>query len=450
MNSSTKTIDFTQGSIGRQLLHLSAPIIATSFVQMAYNFTDMAWLGRLGSREVAAAGVIGVLMWLANSIAQLTKISGEVCVSQSLGAKDESKAREFAAHCTTWALIIGTLLGLIYLLFGSQLVSLYKLTPEVHHLAMNYLQIVLIGMPGYFLTLAMSAIYNANGRSITPFKINTIGLVLNMILDPLLIFGLRLGIVGAALATLISQLTVCLFLYYRMHYRDRLHDRFAIISPIHRAPTQRILAIGMPVVLLNSLFVFVNVFMGRLASEQGGDIGVAVLTTGGQLEAITWNACQGFCTALAAFVGHNYAAHKMDRVFAGYRTTIRITTMIGLFGSLLFYFFGEWIFALIVPDPATYIEGGRYLHIASFSQLFMMIEITTQGLFYGTGRSTTPAIISISGNLLRIPMAFLLISLGFGVSAIWWAVSLTSILKGIAAISCMPSLKRRLYSLSAA
>ena len=122
---------------------------------MAYNFTDMAWLGRLGSREVAAVGVIGVLLWIATSIAQLTKTSAEVCVSQSLGARNKSLAIKFARHCTTWALIVGTLLALVYLLFGSPIVGIYNLEADVHQMALRYLRIVLVGLPGYFLTLSL-------------------------------------------------------------------------------------------------------------------------------------------------------------------------------------------------------------------------------------------------------------------------------------------------------
>jgi Na+-driven multidrug efflux pump len=313
-------------------------------------------------------------------------------------------------------------------------VGVYNLEADVHQMALNYLHIVLIGLPGYFLTLAMSGIYNAHGRSMIPFKINSLGLLLNMILDPLLIFVFHLGVVGAAFATLLSQLAVCAILYYRMQHRDKILDGSSIVIKLAGEQSRRIFAIGVPVVLLNSLFALISIFMGRLASEQGGAIGVAVMTTGGQLEGVTWNACQGFCTALATFVGHNYAARQFDRVWRGYKTTILMTLSIGLFGTLLFLFLGEAFFALIVPDPETYIEGGRYLYIASFSQLFIMAEITTQGLFYGVGRSNTPAIISIVGNLLRIPLALLLIYLGWGLPAVWWAISLSSIGKGITAI----------------
>ena len=412
---------------------------------MAYNFTDMAWIGRLGSREVAAVGIIGVLLWLANSIAQLTKTSAEVCVSQSLGSRDTPLAIKYARHCTTWALIVGTLLALLYLTCGSPIIGVYHLDSDVHQKALQYLHIVLLGLPLYFLTLAMSGIYNARGQSLTPFKVNSLGLLLNMGLDPLLIFVCHLGIIGAALATLISQGAVCALLYHRLQRHDKILDGASILTTTEREPSKRIFTIGMPVVLLNSLFVFINVFMGRIASEQGGAIGVAVLTTGGQLEAVTWSACQGFCTALATFVGHNYAARHFTRIWHGYKTTISITLSIGLLGSILFYFAGTPFFALIVPDPATYIVGGQYLRITSFSQLFMMTEITTQGLFYGIGRSAPPAIISISGNILRLPLALLMIHAGWGLNAVWWAISLSSICKGIAAIGALFLLKKKTY-----
>lgn len=108
-----------------------------------------------------------------------------------------------------------------------------------------------------------------------------------------------------------------------------------------------------------------------------------------------------------------------------------MTFIFGTICSLLFIFCGNQIFAIFVPEREAYEAGGLALRIDGYSQLFMMLEITLQGVFYGIGRTMPPAIISISCNYLRIPMALLFVSFGWGLAGIWWCISITSIMKGI-------------------
>lgn len=163
------------------------------------------------------------------------------------------------------------------------------------------------------------------------------------------------------------------------------------------------------------------------------------------MEAITWNTSQGVTTALSATVAQNYGSKKIKRTFIAYSEAVRLTLVFGLIGTILFVFWGEELFSLIVPDMETYIAGGEYLRINGYSQLFMMAEITSQGFLYGIGRSMPPAIISIVGNYIRIPLAIFLVSLGWGLAAIWWAISITSILKGIVALGYYFYVKRKMY-----
>jgi Na+-driven multidrug efflux pump len=121
-----------------------------------------------------------------------------------------------------------------------------------------------------------------------------------------------------------------------------------------------------------------------------------------------------------------------------------MTSIFGSFCTLLFIFFGQEIFSVFVPELPAMIAGGIYLRISGYSQLFMMMEITTQGLFYGTGRTLPPAIISITCNYLRIPIALVLTGMGMGVAGIWWAISGTSIAKGVFASIWFAVIKKRI------
>ena len=256
-----------------------------------------------------------------------------------------------------------------------------------------------------------------------------------MILDPLLIFGVNLGVKGAAWATVLSQWIVMIAFALRLRLKDRLLSNFPLFpNRVAWSEVKQIFRIGIPPALLNVFFALVTIYMGRLVSTVGGHVGIAVLTTGGQLEALTWNTAQGVTTALSTIVAQNYAAKKYERVWATFRVALSFTMGLGFLGMLYFIFFGESLFRLIVPDMETFKEGATYLRISGYSQVFMMIEITIQGLLYGLGKSHLPAGVSIFGNILRIPTAIAFIALGLGLSSIWWAISLSSILKGLVAV----------------
>lgn len=438
------TKNLTSGPIHRQLFNLAVPIMGTSFVQMAYSLTDMAWVGRLGSESVAAIGSVGILTWMTNSISLLNKVGSEVSVGQSIGAQNAPDARSYASHNLTLSLIISICWGLILFVFAEPIMQIYKLEPAITAKAVNYLRIVATAFPFIFLSASFTGIYNASGQSKIPFMISGIGLLLNMILDPLFIFGFGWNTEGAAIATWVSQATVLGLFIFRLKKRKEVLGGFAFFTKLESRFVKRIFKLGLPVAILNTLFSIINLFMARTASLYGGHIGLMTLTAGGQLEAIAWNTSQGFSTALSAFVAQNYAAGKNDRVLGAYATTLKMTAVFGAFCTLLFVFWGSELFSLIVPDPQAYKAGGVFLRIDGYSMLFMMLEITTQGLFYGTGRTIPPAVISIGFNTLRIPLAMLLASIGMDITGVWWAISLTSIAKGITSAAWFAVLKRRI------
>ncbi|MEL5894088.1 MATE family efflux transporter [Bacteroides sp. GD17] len=438
----TRTL--TQGPINRQLFSLAMPIMATSFIQMAYSLTDMAWVGRLGSESVAAVGAVGMLTWMSGSIALLNKVGAEVSVGQSIGARSETDARSFASHNITIALLIALCLGSLLFIFATPILRLFELKEHITENAVSYLRIVSTGLPFVFLSAAFTGIYNAAGRSKTPFYISGTGLIMNIILDPLFIFGFGWGTMGAALATWMSEALVFSIFIYKLRRKDDLLGGFSFLVRLKKKYTRRIIKLGLPVAALNTLFSFVNMFLSRTASEQGGHIGLMAFTTGGQIEAITWNTSQGFSTALSTFIAQNYAAGQKARVRQAWHTTLWMTGIFGTLCSLLFILFGNEVFSIFVPEAEAYRVGGDYLRIDGYSQIFMMMEITMQGVFYGVGRTVPPAIVSITCNYMRIPVALLLVHMGMGVDAIWWAVCGTTVAKGIILTTWFVIIKRKI------
>ena len=435
--------NLTEGPILRQLFMLAMPIMATSFIQMAYSLTDMAWVGRLGSEAIAAVGSVGLLTWMTTSLALLNKVGSEVSVGQAIGMKDETAAKCFATHNITLSLIVSAIWAFVLFTFAPFIIRFYELEVHIATYAINYLRIVSTAFPFVFMSAAFTGIFNAGGRSKIPFTINGIGLVANMILDPLFIFVFDWKTDGAALATWLAQACVFGLFVYQLKFKKILWEDFRFLGKLKSIYTKKIIKIGLPVATLNTLFAFVNMFLGRTASTVGGHIGLMAMTTSGQIEAITWNTSQGFSTALSAFVAQNYAARKISRVMKALKSTLYMTLVFGTLCSLLFIFYGNNVFAIFVPEKEAYEAGGLALRIDGYSQLFMMLEIVIQGVFYGMGRTIPPAIISISCNYLRIPMAMLFVSFGWGLPGIWWTICITSIIKGIIILIWFLTIKKK-------
>lgn len=438
------TKNLTEGPIRKQLFNLAMPIMGTSFIQMAYSITDMAWVGRLGSEAVAAIGAVGILTWMTTSISYLNKVGAEVSVAQSIGARDEEDARSFASHNLTIALIISVCWGLLLFVTAHPVIGFFKLDTAISENAVSYLRIIATAFPFVLLSAACTGIYNAAGLSKIPFYVSGTGLIMNMLLDPLFIFGFGMGTNGAACATWLSEATVLVIFIYYLKKKNKLFGGFSFFVRLKNRYTKRIFQLGLPVAILNSLFAVINLMMARTASTYGGHIGLMTLTAGGQIEAIAWNTSQGFSTALSTFVAQNYAAKKKERVLGAYHTTLKMTALFGVACTLLFVFFGSEVFSLIVPEKVAYEAGGIFLRIDGYSMLFMMLEITMQGLFYGTGRTVPPAIISIAFNSLRIPMAIGLTAMGLGVAGVWWAISISSMLKGIVSFVWFRILRKKI------
>ena len=435
--------NLTEGPILRQLFMLAMPIMATSVIQMAYSLTDMAWVGRLGSEAIAAVGSVGLLTWMTTSLALLNKVGSEVSVGQAIGMKDETAAKCFATHNITLSLIVSAIWAFVLFTFAPFIIRFYELEAHIATDAINYLRIVSTAFPFVFMSAAFTGIFNAGGRSKIPFTINGIGLVANMILDPLFIFVFDWKTDGAALATWLAQACVFGLFVYQLKFKKILWEDFRFLGKLKSIYTKKIIKIGLPVATLNTLFAFVNMFLGRTASTVGGHIGLMAMTTSGQIEAITWNTSQGFSTALSAFVAQNYAARKISRVMKALKSTLYMTLVFGTLCSLLFIFYGNNVFAIFVPEKEAYEAGGLALRIDGYSQLFMMLEIVIQGVFYGMGRTIPPAIISISCNYLRIPMAMLFVSFGWGLPGIWWTICITSIIKGIIILIWFLTIKKK-------
>lgn len=429
-----KRRDLTEGSIIKGLISLSLPIMGTSFLQMAYNMTDMIWLGRVGGKAVAAAGTAGFYMWLSFAFIIVTKIGGEIKVSQSIGKKDFPEAKDYAKTALQVNIIIALIYFLFIQIFKSPLIYFFGIKDEfVVKEAISYLNVVSFGFIFAFINPLLTGMFNSYGDSKTPFYINTVGLIANMILDPIFIlgyFGVKpMGVFGAGLATIISQLVVSLVFLIYIFSTKTVFREIRMFSPVNFSKIKEIFSLGTPAAMQSALFTAISMAIARIVSSYG-PLAIAAQKVGAQIESISWMTAGGFQGALAAFVGQNYGAEKEERIKKGYELSIKLISIIGLFATIVLFVFAEEIFSFFIPEEETIKFGISYLKIMAYSQIFMCVELTTAGAFNGISKTMPPSIVSISLNGIRIPMAFIF-SRYFGIDGIWWAITISSVLKGL-------------------
>lgn len=447
-----KRLDLTQGSITEKLIKLALPIMGTSFIQMAYNMIDMIWVGKDGSNAVAAVGTAGFYPWLAMAFIMISKIGGEIKVAQSIGQHNIKGTKSYIKAAIEINLILSALYTLVLLVFNKPLIELFELgNNEVIQMSRQYLIIVGIGMVFYFINPVLTSIFNGLGNSKSPFKINTIGLVANIILDPLLIFGFgpipALGVVGAALATVFAQVvvTIC-FIFMIIKNKDHLFN-IKYFRNIELNYYKVLFHLGLPIAVQSGLFTIFSMGMGVIIAAFG-PVAIAVQKVGSQIESISWMSADGMSAALSTFVGQNYGAKKYDRINKGCKAGIISAIIWGTFTTLVLVLFSKGIFSIFISEEEAILKGSDYLKILGFSQLFMCVEIIISGVFKGMGRTYIPSVISILFTGLRIPIAYLLSKPSIlGLEGVWWSISITSMIKGVLILSIFIVLykMRKLY-----
>ena len=435
-----KKINLTEGGIVEKLVKIAIPIMATSFIQIAYNLIDMMWVGKNGSNSVAAVGTAGFYPWLAMAFVMFSKIGGEVKVAQSMGEKNTKEVKSYIKSSIELNVFLSITYTLVLILFNKQLIDIFNLGDlEVITMSRQYLVILAIGMIFYFINPVFTSIFIGLGNSSIPFRINTIGLIANIILDPLLIFGFgpidALGTNGAGIATITAQIIVtCVFVGYIIKNKIE-YFKVKYFRNIELEYFKTLYKLGLPVAIQNALFTLISMAMGVIVASFG-PVAVAVQKVGSQIESISWMSADGFASALSTFTGQNYGAYKFDRINKGSKIGLIGALIWGSITTLVLVFLGDIIFRAFINEPDAIIKGVDYLKILGYSQLFMCIEITITGILKGLGRTYIPSVTSIVLNLARIPMAIVLSKPDIlGINGIWWSISISSIFKGIILLS---------------
>ena len=439
-----KQLDLLKGRILPTVVKLAMPIMATSFVGLAYNLTDMFWVSSLGERAVAAVGSAGILFWLVESLFALPRIGGQVLVGQSLGAGDIEEARGWARAALRTAYLMAAALTLVFVFLQSPLTSIFHFNDlETIVRTETYLWIVGLGMIARVGGRLYSAILTASGNSFTPFVIFVTGLVLNMLLDPLFILVFKMDVAGAAIATLLSETTAFILMLAAVRRNEYIARLRLFSGPVEIHRLKPIAKLGAPVAMQSGVHAIVTILISRLV-VRFGDLAVAAQRLGAQIESISWMTADGFAAAVNAFMAQNFGAGEHRRVRRGYWSGFWLVSGICTVTSLILLLFGAPIMTIFFKDPLALGHGADYLRILSASQLLMGIQLLTSSAFAALGQSLVPSIVVTGLMVSRIPLSTYLSGTALGVSGIWWSFSITTNLAGLALVIALPCYMRHL------
>lgn len=424
-----REIDLTKGNVFNVLTRLSIPIMGSSLLQFAYGLIDMLWVGNLGSNAITVVGSSSFFIGLGYSINAIVVIGTGIKVAHSIGERNETNTKEYINMGLILNLVIGIIYMLILFAFGKSFIGFLGLGNEsVIKDSYIYLAVSAPMLFFSFFNTLYIRILNSFGDNKTSLKISAIGILLNIILDPVLIYFFKFGVLGASIATLISNFII--FLLFNIKAWNIV--KFNYENGIKYKKGVEIIKLGFPMALQRIIFTLVNITIAKIIAIFG-DNAIAAQKIGLQIESITYMVIGGLNGAISSFTGQNFGAKKYKRVNEGYITALKIGAIYSLMTTMLFILFSSFLAEIFVKNIETVNMASNYLKILGVSQVFSMIEMVSNGVFTGIGRPSIPSIISIVFTILRIPIAMILIK-PFGLNGIWMSFTISSILKGITAL----------------
>jgi len=432
--SEDRTRTMTEGPIARALITMAVPIVMSNMLQTAYQLVDAFWVGRLGEGAVAAVSASFPVVFLLISLGGGLAVVGSAFVAQYAGARDYDAVNHVAGQTLIMVLAVAMVLSLLGYLFVNPLLDLIGIPDEIYELTHGFLSVSIIGVIFMFTYFIFESVLRGVGETRLPLMIVATTVLLNLVLDPLFIFGWGpvpgFGVKGAAYATLISQAVAAL-----IGVSVLVSNRFGIqISLADLKPDfpfmKQALAIALPAsVEQSSRAVGINAMNVLVVSF--GTTTMASFGIGFRFLTFIIIPALGLSIATAALVGQNLGAERPDRAEQVGALASRIAFFFLLAVGTVFFIFARPLVAFFIPDdPSVIAEGSYFLRVVALSFGFMGWQQVLLGVFRGAGSTMvtmTQAIISLW--FIQFPLAFFLSKFTpLEARGIWWAFPVSSVL----------------------
>lgn len=391
MSETLRAVDLTQGSVWKKLIRFVLPILASSFLQIAFFSVDAIIVGRFAGKEALAAidAVIQVI-WAPLGIFFGFATGITIVVSQLYGAKKMKDLYEAIETGMTISILVGLVCSILFFLSSTFAVDALNVPSNISSMSLIYLQICFAGMVFETVYNMSAGILKALGDSKTPFFALVIAGLMNTILDVIFVAYFKMGVAGAAIATVLSLLTASLITagIVWKSYRPRFR--------IHKEKVRHMTKVGLPIAIQASVFPVSNLII-RTYLNQVGSLGISAYALFGSMDAIFWSVTESMGSAVSTFVAQNYGSGFHERAKKGIRGGLIIMSSIIIPASVLVYFFSGVIGKLfLMPnDYAVLPIAERIAHIqAPFYLMFGIAELYSSAI-KGTGETMKPMIVSV-------------------------------------------------------
>lgn len=426
------------GPIVKTILILAIPVMISSALHTAYNIADTYFLGKLGAAEVGAPTAAWPILFTFLSIGMGISTAGVSLVSQHTGAGGHKEANEAAGQVFSFVMILGAVTAISGFVAARFLLTLVGTPPDVLPLATNYLRIVLLSMPFIFAYISFRFLLRGTGDMVTPMLIRALLVIVNVVLDPILIFGIgpfpQLGVTGAATATALSR-TIAAIVGIYLLFNDRVDISFTLKDMKLKLDwIKKILDIGLPATVARAGSALGFVFMFALVANFGKNP-VAAYGIGRRVVHLITIAIWGFAGASMTMVGQNIGGGNKERAEEIVKKAIMVALLIMVMITVPLFFFRENLMQVFIADEAVIAEGARYLAIFSISIPFFGIFRIFDSTYRGTGHTKPAMVLSLFRIwALRLGLSYLLgyaafgVGLDLGVLGIWIGMACSNII----------------------
>ena len=447
-----------EADLDRTIIRLALPAAASGALQLVHATVDMFWVGKLGTEALAALAIATMTVWMFLSIGSLMAMGITALVARYVGSGRRAAAAYVAHQGLLWSAAAGLLAAALGYVLARPIYAATNATPAVASMGVAYTRIFWGGGAFLLLQVAADAAWRGYGNTRIPLLAGGVALVLNVVLDPLLIHGFgpvpALGVAGAAWATVLATVVGVVLVVGALVRHGRVQATRPPDEELRLAPTtrlgqpgrlgldsavfRRIARVGAPVAASGLFFTGIYLVLHNIASAAGGSAAQAGLGVGHRGEGVAWVVCGGWAAAASSLVGQRLGAGQPDAAArAAWRCVLHAVALCAAWGLLL----------MLAADPiAAFLTGGEadaaaarghavsYFLIVGLVLGPQAIEFVLDGAFGGAGQTLPPFLISSFFSVARIPLAWVAaFPLGLGVHGIWWAISLTALLRGLIA-----------------
>ncbi|MCH8301662.1 MAG: MATE family efflux transporter [Proteobacteria bacterium] len=428
----------TQGSVGRHLVDMAVPVLFGIFTMMSQAFADMWFIGRLGDRELAALSFAFPILMIVTSIAIGLGAGTSSVVARAIGAHNHRRARRLATDSLILSFGITAIVSAIGFLTIEPLFRLLGAPDDMIPLIAGYMTILYAGVPFVVVGMVGMSSMRATGDTRLPSMLMVIASVANVILDPILIFGIgpvpAMGLNGAAMAALLSRAAIFGGTLYFM--RMRL-DMLTFNKPDPgelRSSWADVLHVGIPAAATNAIIPIatgvITAMLARYGPEAVAGFGVA-----SRVESLTLVLFYALSAVIGPFVGQNIAAGKPERIFEALRLCTIFCVGTGFVIAVLLAFSGAWLPTLFSDNPEVTDVSTKFLMIAPISYGAYGMVMVMNASFNGMGKPMPAVHISVARMaLIYIPLAFVAERF-FGITGIFVAYAFANIVSGVIAFA---------------